>query len=122
MKSLEGSGGAGSEPKPSFQGHNSELDVINHVKALQAEANFRGSPQPSEPNPAEQQASERLGKPPPKEAEEGEVTAKTLPEPAPQPSDPDQGDLLIRPMRPAVFGGHVRPSRERKPKGNHPKP
>jgi hypothetical protein len=29
---------------------------------------------------------------------------------------------FAEPMRPAVFGGHVRPNPERKPKGNHPKP
>jgi hypothetical protein len=46
-------------------------------------------------------------------------------EPKQQPSDPNREAferfLRSTPMRPAVFGGHVRPSRERKAEDNHPK-
>jgi transcriptional regulator with XRE-family HTH domain len=44
---------------------NRSQDVISHTRALQHEGDFRGEPQPFQPNPAEQQAAERLGKPPP---------------------------------------------------------
>jgi hypothetical protein len=47
-------------------------------------------------------------------------------EPNQQPADPNREAferfLRSTPMRPAVFGGHRRPSRERKAEDNHPKP
>jgi hypothetical protein len=46
---------------------NHSQDVVSHTRTLQREGDFRGESQPFQPNPAEQQAAERLGKPPPGE-------------------------------------------------------
>jgi hypothetical protein len=77
---------------------------------------------PFRPSFAEQKDRERLGKPPPEEVGEDEPTAKT-PE---QMSDPNREAferfLYRGPMGPAVFGGHVRPSRRRKDEDSQPKP
>jgi hypothetical protein len=45
--------------------NNSPEGVAAHWKRLQDETTFGGKQQPFQPNPAEQQAAERLGKPPP---------------------------------------------------------
>jgi hypothetical protein len=45
--------------------NNSPEGVAAHWKRLRDEATFGGKQQPFQPNPAEQQAAERLGKPPP---------------------------------------------------------
>jgi len=46
-------------------GQTGEHPVFNHVNELQWQASLRGEPAPLQPTPAEQQAAERLGKPPP---------------------------------------------------------
>jgi hypothetical protein len=45
---------------------NHSQDVISHTRILHHEGDFRREPQPFQPNPAERQAAERLGKPPPR--------------------------------------------------------
>jgi hypothetical protein len=115
---------SGERPKPLWP---EGLSIVRPVGKQKTEALTKGvfTQVAKQPNPAEQQASEQLGKPPPKEEGEAEPTAKTLPESAPQPSDPKREAferfLSRGPMRPAVFGGHVRPRRQRKDEDSQPK-
>jgi hypothetical protein len=50
MQSPETDGGPASEPKPPLQNPKSESEVVNQIKALEAEGNFRGEQQPSNPD------------------------------------------------------------------------
>jgi hypothetical protein len=73
-------------------------NVESHVKALQAEGNFRGEPRPLQPNPAEQQARERLGKPPPEKPvqDQGEPQRSKRKRTIPNRRKDPQMELLVK--------------------------